>query len=291
MQLEGVDTCPVCGNLQFSHLVTATDFTVTHEAFNIVKCSHCGLAITNPRPTSSSIDRYYRSANYISHTGGSKGMVDRIYRAVRTYSIKKKLKLISTHIPKGKLLDYGCGTGEFLQAAKTEGWQCTGVEPSAEARQKIQTGIQVYPQLSDYTGEFDAITLWHVLEHVHDLDHTVSSLKQRLRTGGIIFIAVPNHESHDAQHYGSYWAGYDVPRHLWHFTKGSLKSLLSKHGFKLLDIQPMKFDAFYVSLLSESYKSPHSRIAGAINAFTTGVRSNQKALTDNYSSLIYIARS
>lgn len=290
MQLEGVDTCPVCGNSQFTQFVTATDFTVTRETFPIVKCTSCGLGITNPRPTSQSIDAYYQSSNYISHTGGGQSIMDHLYRIVRNYSIRRKLKLLGANFPKGRLLDYGCGTGEFLQAAKSEGWQCTGVEPSAEARQKIQSDIVVHPKLNSDIGQFNAITLWHVLEHVHELNSTLAALKQLLSPGGIIFVAVPNHESHDAQHYGSYWAGYDVPRHLWHFTKGSLNSLLTKHGLKLQEVQPMKFDAFYVSLLSETYRSPHHKIAASLKAFLTGLKSNRKALTDNYSSLIYIAK-
>ena len=288
--LESVATCPVCGSTKFNPHLTTKDFTVTGEEFNIVTCTRCQLGITNPRPNQESIGRYYESPRYISHSGGTASLIDRLYKIVRSYNAGKKLDLISRFATTPHILDYGCGTGHFLQSAIKRRWSGAGVEPSAEARKHISPNLEIHSNLQQVTTSFHVITLWHVLEHVHNLRDTLTDLRQRLKPGGIIFIAVPNHESFDALHYGKYWAGYDVPRHLWHFNKGSLTQLLESNHFRLLQILPMKFDAYYVSLLSESYKTNGRSPINTLRATTIGFRSNAAAGTDNHSSLIYIAQ-
>jgi 2-polyprenyl-3-methyl-5-hydroxy-6-metoxy-1,4-benzoquinol methylase len=289
MALETVDACPVCGSNQFEYYLTATDKTVTGESFKLHRCKSCKLVVTNPRPKQSDISKYYQSKDYISHTGGGTSALDRIYRTVRNYSIQKKLKLIARYNTSGSLLDYGCGTGQFLLTAKQKGWLCAGVEPSSEARQKIHSSLTVHESLETITTKFDVITLWHVLEHVHDLNGTLTKLRTLLNPGGTIFIAVPNHGSPDAQHYGEHWAGYDVPRHLWHFVKEPMAKLISRHQLKPFAIEPMKFDSYYVSMLSELHRKPGNRLASMLLGFFNGLRSNLAAAPDNYSSLIYIA--
>jgi 2-polyprenyl-3-methyl-5-hydroxy-6-metoxy-1,4-benzoquinol methylase len=291
MALESIDACPVCANRQFTLLLKATDFTTTGEQFNITQCSQCGLISTNPRPTRASIGKYYESPKYISHTDGSNSVTDRIYRSVRGYATKTKLDLIRRHQASGTMLDYGCGTGAFLEAALKQGWTCTGVEPAIDARKRIAPQIDVHANIQSVKKSFNVITLWHVFEHVHDPNETLQLLTQRLSPGGTIFIAVPNPESFDAKHYREYWAGYDVPRHLWHYTKGSMNRLLTHHKLKIQRVVPMKFDAYYVSLLSESYRRPGKGLLNMTTAFVNGIRSNLKAGNDNYSSLIYIAGS
>jgi 2-polyprenyl-3-methyl-5-hydroxy-6-metoxy-1,4-benzoquinol methylase len=291
MVLESIDACPVCGNRQFNFLLKATDFTTTGEQFNITQCANCGLIGTNPRPTRATIGKYYESASYISHTDGSASVTDRIYRTVRRYSAKSKLDLIRRYHFPGTLMDYGCGTGFFLEAALKQGWHCSGIEPSVDARKRVAPQIDVHPNLQTVKSKFDVITLWHVLEHVHDPNETLQALIQRLSPGGTLFIAVPNPQSYDAKHYKEYWAGYDVPRHLWHFTKESMIQLLKHHSLNIQQVVPMKFDAFYVSLLSESYRNPGKGFRNMAVAFLRGMTSNRRAGNDNYSSLIYIAGS
>jgi 2-polyprenyl-3-methyl-5-hydroxy-6-metoxy-1,4-benzoquinol methylase len=295
MTLESVSICPICNPSSFTPFLSAKDHTTTGEQFEIVKCVQCGFTLTNPRPSINSIGKYYQSEKYISHTGGHKSLFDKVYVFARTITLGWKFKLITKYKSTGSVLDYGCGTGEFLHYLKSHGWAINGVEPSEGARSKAIDLLQnpIHTSIEKIEGsQFDVITLWHVLEHVHDLNEKLSSIKSLLKQDGIIFIAVPNHESPDAQKYGAYWAGYDVPRHLWHFSKDSMKKLFDKTGFELVSIHPMKLDAYYVSLLSEGYKNPNqSKIAAAIKSLWSGLSSNLTASkTQSHSSLIYIAK-
>jgi len=288
--LEQVIACPICGDKKFSKYLETLDYTTTREAFTIQKCDQCSFLLTNPRPDQTSIGRYYQSDQYISHTGGGRTLMDTVYRSVRNITLKSKLSLLNKYQSKFNVLDYGCGTGEFLSTCKDAGWTVTGVEPSEDARLKNRRDLHVVDDISKVNGQVNAITMWHVLEHIHELNETLAKLRSLLTNNGTIFIAVPNHESYDAQVYKNFWAGYDVPRHLWHFNKENIKTLLTRHNLKLQAIVPMKFDAYYVSLLSESYKNPgKTSIMKSASAFATGMLSNIKAGKDNHSSLIYIA--
>ena len=290
--LEQVIACPICGEKEFSKQLETLDYTTTRESFTIVRCDHCSLLLTNPRPSKASIGKYYRSDQYISHTGGSRSMIDSIYRTVRNITLKNKLRLVNKYQSKFNLLDYGCGTGEFLATCKDAGWTVTGVEPSDEARIKNRKDLHVVDDLTKVNTQVNAITMWHVLEHLHELNETLARLRSLLTNNGTVFIAVPNHESYDARYYKNSWAGYDVPRHLWHFNKENIKTILTRHNLRLQKIIPMKFDSFYVSMLSEGYKHPgKSTLMKSAAGFTRGMLSNLKAGKDNHSSLIYIAGS
>jgi 2-polyprenyl-3-methyl-5-hydroxy-6-metoxy-1,4-benzoquinol methylase len=295
MSLESVSVCPICSSASFTKFLSAKDHTTTGEQFEIVKCAKCDFTLTNARPDINAIGKYYQSEKYISHTGGSKSLFDKVYVLARKITLGWKLKLINKYKPTSTILDYGCGTGEFLHHLKSHGWIATGVEPSKSARQKATSLLKtsVFESIDKIKGkQFDIITLWHVLEHIHDLNEKLLSIKSLLKQDGIIFIAVPNHEAPDAKKYGAYWAGYDVPRHLWHFSKDSMKKLFDKTGLELIGVHPMKLDAYYVSLLSEGYKHPNqSKIVNAFKAIVNGLSSNIAAAKDqNHSSLIYIAK-
>lgn len=253
------------------------------------------MTFTDPSPDEVAIGKYYISDKYISHTGGKKTLIDRVYTIARSVALGNKRRLIQK-ISNGKsILDYGCGTGEFLREMQENNWQVDGVEPSDIANAKAQenTKGKICKNLSELDKrKFDVITLWHVLEHLHDLNGSIKNLHDLLNDSGTIFIAVPNLQSYDATHYQSFWAGYDVPRHLWHFNKDNMNQLLSKNGLKLINTLPMKMDSFYVSLLSEGYKNPNqSEIINLLKATIRGFRSNLKGRKNmNYSSLIYIAK-
>ncbi|MBL7873085.1 MAG: class I SAM-dependent methyltransferase [Cyclobacteriaceae bacterium] len=220
--------------------------------------------------------------------------MDKIYIQARSITLKWKYELISKFKLHGKILDYGCGTGEFLHFMQVKNWKVSGVEPSEIAKHKATqiTQSEILTDLNSTKDKFDAITLWHVLEHVHDLNQKINDLINHLNDDGIIFIAVPNHESEDAKKYRSYWAGYDVPRHVWHFSQSNMKHLLNKHGLSLIKTEPMKLDSYYVSLLSEIYKNPNAMsLISMSRAFFSGLQSNRHARkTGSYSSLIYIAK-
>ncbi|MCX8491038.1 MAG: class I SAM-dependent methyltransferase [Cyclobacteriaceae bacterium] len=295
MNLENVTFCPICSSTAFDDYIETSDFTTTGEYFKIVKCVGCQFLITSPRPTSGTISKYYQSEKYISHTGGRRTIVDRIYLAARGLTLNWKYKLLSDYHNQGAILDYGCGTGEFLHYLKQKNWTVHGVEPSEIARQKA-IGLldqEIASSLADVpTNGFQVITLWHVLEHIHELNETIQLLTRLLHKNGTIFIAVPNYESADAKQYQKHWAAYDVPRHLWHFSKETMNQLLQRNGLNVRKIKPMRLDAFYVSMLSEGYKNPDQwKLAGLLKAIVAGIASNfAGAKKTNYSSLIYIVK-
>lgn len=299
--LETVQKCPLCQHEYFEEYLQCKDYTVSQEQFNIVTCQNCGFKFTNPRPDEASIGTYYQSEKYISHSNTRKGLVNQAYHIVRKIALRGKLKLVnelvaqSANRDKNKyILDYGCGTGFFLNICQEDQWQVAGVEPDAGAREaaKQLTGQHIYEDIFQANFEaksFDVITLWHVLEHIHRLDETIESLKNILHNQGTLVVAVPNHASKDAQTFEKYWAAYDVPRHLYHFQPETMENLFRKHGMRLESYLPMYFDAYYVSLLSGQYKTGRMSYPQAI---WQGYRSNKwaKQHKNNYSSLIYLLK-
>lgn len=284
-----VTKCPACNGTSFSPYITTTDFTVTRQQFSLVRCVDCNLLATSPRPADSDLGTYYQSDDYISHTSRANGLTNSLYLLARKFTLSGKLEMINQLRTRGKILDVGCGTGDFLAHCKKDGWDVQGIEPGGPARELAQQKkIPVIDNIEQAAGPYDVITLWHVLEHVPDPSITLTQLTSLLAQSGTLVIAVPNHDSYDGAKYKQYWAGYDVPRHLWHFDKRNMERLLHKNGFRLKNVKPMWLDSFYVSLLSERYKD--RGLAGYIRAFITGLWSNYKASrTGEFSSLIYIA--
>ncbi len=286
--------CPVCKNEDISFTIKAQDHTVSFEEFEIWQCNACSLRFTQAAPDEKEIGKYYKSENYISHSNTNKGFINSLYHKVRRRTLLSKKKLIEkyTNVKHGKIMDAGCGTGSFLHTMKTAGWQITGLEPDESARIKAKElyDLEVHPaeMLFKETAEtYDAITMWHVLEHVHELHNYINQLKILLKPNGRLFIAVPNYTCYDQQVYKSFWAAYDVPRHLYHFSPDAMICLLMEHQLKLKTIKPMLFDSFYVSMLSEKYKTGKANL---VKAFWYGLVSNYKALGDKEkcSSVIYI---
>jgi len=263
------------------------DYLVTGEAFELIYDSEREMLITSPKPATENLSKYYESEEYISHTDSKKGIVSYLYQTVKKRAIEKKVALInSLNNGTGTLLDIGAGTGDFLKQAKEANWKVSGVEPNEGAKKLAEEkGINLQESLNDLNGKtFDVITMWHVLEHVPNLEETISTIEELLKPGGTLIIAVPNYKSFDANHYKEHWAAYDVPRHLWHFSQTSMQKLFSKN-LQLLKTKPMIFDSFYVSLLSEKNKTEKQNL---IKAFFVGLQSNLSAWkTKEYSSLIY----
>jgi 2-polyprenyl-3-methyl-5-hydroxy-6-metoxy-1,4-benzoquinol methylase len=285
--------CPVCNSASINPLLTVADHSVSKEDFVVWQCGACSLRFTQDVPDEESIGPYYQSPDYISHSNTDKGLLNQLYQKVRKHTLAQKRDLL-VHYTKerGKVLDIGAGIGAFLSVMKETGWEITGVEPDSGARQKAQDlfGINLQNAESLFRmgkGQFHAITMWHVLEHVHDLHPYVAQLSQLLSGRGKIFIAVPNYTSADAAAYRNYWAAYDVPRHLYHFSPQAIERLMTQHGMKVVAKKPMWFDSFYISLLSSKY---HRGSTSWIGAGINGLRSNLTALLnkDRCSSLIYI---
>jgi SAM-dependent methyltransferase len=286
--------CPVCKSETLRHFLNVRDHSISKEEFELLECEKCALLVTQNHPDAASIGPYYESDDYISHTNTTKGLVNQLYHSVRSYMLSQKQKLVERQQAHGRLLDIGTGTGYFLAHMQNAGWQVTGLEPDGGARKvaREQFGLEVEHINKLYELEpksYDVITMWHVLEHVHALNDDLAQINSLICDGGWLIIAVPNPTSSDARHYGEFWAAYDVPRHLWHFSPKSMKLLLKNHGFDLMNTKGMPFDAFYVSLLSEKYKGSS---IGIVTGGLAGLVTNIKATSgvQQSSSLIYIAQ-
>ena len=272
--------------------INVKDYSNTQEEFTIVSCETTDFLFTNPRPTEKDISLYYDFEDYISHTNKRSDFISKLYQKVRSHSIKRKYKLISKLISSKKILDIGSGTGEFLSYMKNKGFDTYGVEIAKKARElSIKNhGLFVKDSLSNLKERnFDIITMWHVLEHVYDLDGYMKKIKSSLNDKGTVIIAVPTHKCFDQKFYGKHWAGWDVPLHLWHFDKESMHKLSNKYGFEISTIHPLYFDSFYVSILSSKYKYNSSKL---VQSFIIGLYSNliAKFKTGEYSSLIYVLK-
>ena len=288
--------CPLCGSGNIRHYLHAKDNTVTQQQFPIWQCLDCTGMFTQDVPDEQSIGRYYRSDAYISHTNTKEGLINSLYHRVRNITLEQKRKTIFsvTGQRNGSLLDIGAGVGAFAHHMQESGWNVTALEPDATARNnaKLDFGITLQDPSKLFQlppASFDAITMWHVLEHVHRLHEYIEQCKLLLKPNGALIIAVPNFTSKDAQHYQQYWAAYDVPRHLYHFSPDSMKKLMLKHGMRVEKMNPMWYDSFYVSLLSEKYRTGKQNL---VNGFRNGLSSNLTAFTKRTmaSSLVYIIR-
>lgn len=286
-KLNTIEKCPVCGGKSFELFLESKDYSVSKEGFKIVECTACSFRFTNPIPLESNIGQYYKSSHYISHTDSNKGLFNKIYKAVRKRAMKSKQSLIESKINGGNLLDIGCGTGDFLRHMKSDKWNVRGLEPDQDARKiAIDKGIDVdnIDALQELKPEsLDVITMWHVLEHVYHLDRDLKRIVEVLKPGAFLIVAVPNHTSWDANHYKKYWAAYDLPIHLYHFKPSDMKLIAEKYNIELTEIVPMKWDAYYVSMLSEEHMGKNKW-----RGIAKGFKSNMKAKTDSYSSQIYI---
>ncbi len=266
-----------------------TDFSVSKEVFELHFNESLQALETFPKPAN--IDRYYQSDDYISHTDNNTGLVNKIYQSVKQYMLSKKVRLLFQHKRDLKtVLDIGAGTASFVKLLQTVNVLAKGVEPSEIARKHAaEKDVKLFENIEQVFGlQFDAITMWHVLEHIPDPKAHLRTCYELLNKDGLLVIAVPNYKSFDAKYYGAFWAAYDVPRHLWHFNQVGMQQILRESGFEVRTIKPMIFDAFYIALLSEKYKNGRSSI---FKAFWIGLCSNWKALGNKeYSSLIYIAQ-
>jgi SAM-dependent methyltransferase len=293
---ESIVICPVCKSNQYRFALQVKDHSVSGKFFDIYECLQCSLRFTNSAPTADQIGPYYQSEDYISHSNTRKGLVNSLYHIVRRRTLANKFHLLkkATGRKQGQHLDIGAGTGAFVQYMNQQGWKSKGIEPDEKARELAlahhQTKLLPASAFDSLMpSSYDAISLWHVLEHVHDLYPYLHQIKGLLKPDGLVFIAVPNYTSYDAVKYGANWAAYDVPRHLYHFSPLSMQWLLKTAGFQLKETVPMWYDSYYISLLSEKYAGGGGSL---LKGFFTGALSNMKALgeKERCSSLIYVAQ-
>lgn len=282
--------CPACNNSQATTFLEVTDHFLSKEPFTLLKCNGCSLVYTTPRPSLERIGEYYKSEEYVSHSSTKKGLVNSIYNKVRNYTLNQKVKLVKRLVSGRDLLDVGAGTGHFLKRAQDNGFAVLGLEPDEDARKvaKEQNGVNLQTLDSLYElspASYDCITMWHVLEHVYNLQEDTRQIASLIKEKGVWIIAVPNHTSFDGNYYGAYWAAYDVPRHLYHFSPATIVPFIEQLGFQLEEQLPMKFDAYYVSMLSEKYKG-----GSLFNALRIGWLSNMRSKNGKCSSQIYVFR-
>ena len=278
--------------LEDKSFITVKDFSVSGESFSLLLNKEYQILKTHPQPTLDKLGSYYEFEDYISHTDGKRTLFEKMYHFIKRKAIRDKVKLINSYQPvKGRILDIGAGTGDFLLECKNQNWDILGIEPNDKAKGiALGKGIKFGDTIEKLeSNSFDVITMWHVLEHVPDVEHQVAELKRLLKPSGTIIIAVPNFKSYDANHYKEFWAAYDVPRHLWHFSKTAIEKLFDKQNMNLEDVKPMWFDSFYVSLLSEKYKSGKMNF---ISGFFIGLISNISGCFKNeFSSHIYVLKN
>lgn len=291
--MEQIDKCPVCSETAFSPFLKCKDYTVSQEEFQIVSCDSCGFKFTNPIPSENEIGEYYKAESYVSHSDTKKGLINRAYHTVRKITLKQKFKLVDRHKVEPSLLDIGCGTGAFLNQCKEQNWKVLGLEPDADARGVAKSRYDIDTMPLEHLAEipdnsFDVITMWHVLEHVYHLQRDIRQFQRVLKKDGTLIVAVPNCSSKDAAIYKEYWAAYDVPIHLYHFVPKDIDNLFGQIGMKVVETLPMKFDSYYVSMLSEKYRG-----GNIVSAVWNGWRSNMAASNarNDYSSQIYVLKN
>lgn len=288
-----LNQCPSCLSPEQEPHLTVKDKAYSKLDFTLVRCKSCSLVYTEPRPTEDQNGSYYESADYISHTNSTRGIIGFLYKWARGINLKRKIKVLQKHCSGKRVLDVGCGIGFFPKAANEAGFSAMGLEPDTDALKFAKENNKIEAYGLDHLkaiepDSFDTVTMWHVLEHVYHLNGQLKDITITIKPGGLFIIALPNYNSCDGQFYGADWAGYDVPRHLYHFEESTVKSLINGFGFELIDVLPMKFDAYYVSMLSEQYKGG-SKLKGLLN----GWRSNRMARKKikPYSSQIYVFRN
>jgi len=286
---ENRDNCPLCDSNQQAKFLESRDYGNTQEPFTIVECKGCGLKFTNPVPKEIHIGAYYKSENYISHTDSRKGLMNQVYHKVRKKAIRDKELLIARLTDERRLLDIGCGTGDFLKHCQDKKWQALGLEPDIDARniakEKAVEVNEIEALFNLEKESFDIITMWHVLEHVYHLKRDLSQIHKLIKPEGCLVLALPNHTSYDAKHYGEYWAAWDLPIHLYHFKPNDISNVAKQFGFSLEEVLPMKWDAYYVSMLSEAHQGKNKW-----KGLWQGWKSNRKGKTTEFSSQIYVLR-
>lgn len=230
--------CPLCGggNHVLAREAPEQDGPTGGPLFRLVRCSACGLVFLNPRPIEADIGRFY-PADYEPHqpTAGTSNPNKMERRLVGRPTAEHR-----------RLLDVGCGNGAFLRRMNALGWEVCGVDPAASAVESIRqrlglpalVGSVPHPELPP--SSFDAVTLWQVLEHLHRPLETLGAIRDLLTPQGRLILSVPNVESRAAEFFGNAWIGVDLPKHMLHFSRATLRQMVEKAGFRVLSVQLLR---------------------------------------------------
>lgn len=285
--------CLICGSSQRLPFLIVPNRFEPGEKFTLVQCRKCGFVYLNPRPDSQLIGKYYEDEQYQPHRLHEQSLLDRMYKFVRIWNNRYKRYLIEANIRKGVLLDFGCGGGEFAAQMSRAGWQVSGVEPAPGPRQHaVEQGLSVKANIDEVTQKFDVITLWHVLEHIHQARELIGKLQERLTDSGILLLALPNLKSSDARAYQSNWVAYDAPRHLYHFSPVDVKRLCAQYNFQIKEYYTLFLDTWYNILLSRQLETMQGGnfLTGAVKTKWTAWRATIKETIDCFdsSSIVYL---
>lgn len=266
------------------------DHFLSQEIFEIKETETKGVWKTSPIP--SNLSKYYESEDYISHHQDSGSAKEKLYKFLQGFNLSYKKNILSKSLSSGfdkKVLDYGCGAGEFVKYIEND-YITFGFEPNDDARNAARqktsktTLVSNLDEIEDHS--LDAITLWHVFEHVENQEEMLSIFYKKLKVDGKLIIAVPNPTSYDAIYYKEFWAAFDVPRHVYHFSRNGMLKLMNNNYWKVEKVKPLLLDSFYISMLSEKYKNSS---LSWLKASLRGAISNIKAsFSGEFSSLIYI---
>lgn len=290
-EMNQLTSCPICDGNQIEVFLKTKDFTFSDESFTVQKCNSCGFRFTNPIPLEKDLGSYYGADNYMSHaTKSRKGLMPFVYKRVRKMNLNIKLRLVKKYAKAKSILDIGAGNGFFLNAARTAGFHVQGLEPDDKAREVANSDFKLDlnpPEsiASIESDSLDVITMWHVLEHVYHLKRDIKEISRVLKDDGALILALPNIDSYDSKYYKEYWDGLDLPLHLYHFTPKDVSNLFEQIGMEVVEMKPMKFDSYWVSMNSEKFKG------GSLpRAFYVGMKSNMKASNGEYSSQMYVLK-
>ncbi|MCC6165591.1 MAG: class I SAM-dependent methyltransferase [Caldilineaceae bacterium] len=253
-------TCNLCGSPSASYRYTLADYYLQRfdvEA-TLVQCSQCGLVYQNPRPTLAEMSEHYPPEYPLYQTGKGR-QPGRLLQWAYDYGMRKRGRFVTRHKQTGALLDVGCATGVFLDGMRRQGtWELHGVELTPEVAKiaRRERSLDVFAgtlEEASYPDQsFDVVTLWDVLEHLHDPTATLREIHRILKDDGLLVIRVPNLASWDAQWFGRYWAGLDAPRHLYVFTPQTLAQMLQRAGFDVID-ESSAIAGYLVLVLSIHY--------------------------------------
>ena len=255
--------------------ISTKDYVASDEHFNLFLDNKTNIVWTDVAEDHNH-NKYYENENYLPHNE-KKGLFSFFYKLSQKIMFSYKLKILKNILqPSSIILDYGSGDGHFAKFLKKKKIKVHVYDPIIYKSKNTQTA----------DNQYDMIMMWHVLEHVPDIDETVISLEKKLKHNGALVLAVPNRDSFDSKAYREHWAAWDVPRHLYHFNHNSLENLMKEKGFSLISKHPLWLDSYYVSYLSSKYKKS---IFPLINSLVIGSLSNILAIfTSKYSSSFYI---
>ena len=293
--MKDITICPICESSDSSIHLKSRNFRINEDPFDVKECNNCSLRYTSPLPSPEEIGKYYATDNYISHTGTKKGLINTLFHTVRFITLRQKQSLLKRISKGNKHLDIGAGNGVFLSFMKDKGWDVSGIELDDSSRKAIEDKLDIKiaktVQENNENEEYDIITMWHVLEHVYNLKTDIQFIKNKLKPNGSLVIAVPNCASYDEKRYQAFWSAYDLPIHLYHFRPQNIKDLFEQFDMEIVEMKPMKFDAYWISLESEKYKNGNKNSLGVyLRGFWYGLISNLKANNGEYSSQIYILK-